>query len=122
MVFIGPISSIFDVVTLAYVACVRRQRGRTAIDVSVGLVRRRAADADAYRAHDPHSAYSVHPESRGVARHFANGEHHGVWHLSAVLIVGRAFGNGSSAAVVFPVARWDPAELLRTDATCETSL
>ena len=63
MVFIGPISSIFDIVTfLCHVECVRCEHGRKAVAVSIGLVCRRTADANADRAHDPHAAYSLHPE------------------------------------------------------------
>ena len=50
-----------------HVARVRREHGREAVAVSVGLVRGRPADADADRAHDPHAAHSVHSEPRGDA-------------------------------------------------------
>src|SRR4030081_335398 len=40
----------------------------------------------------------------------------------AVLAARRAFGDGTLADVVLPLACWNPAQLLHTDATGETSL
>ena len=107
MVFIGPISSIFDIVTFILMWHVfGANTRREAIVVSVGLVRRRAADADAHRAHDPHAAHSLHSEPRRDAGHPVDGQHHGLRHLSAVLAARRTSRVGAAAGGLFPVARW----------------
>ena len=122
MVFIGPISSIFDVVTFLVMWNVFRcKHGRKPVAVPVRLVCRRTADADADRAYDPHAAYSVHSEPRRHAGHCVDRNDHGVRHLSAVLITRRALRNGAAAVVVFPVARRNSAQLLRADATGKNS-
>src|ERR1035437_10711057 len=105
-----------------HVAEIWREHYRKAVSVSVGLVRCGIAHADADRAHDSHAAHPIHPKPRSNARYSANGQHHGVWHLSAVLAARRAFGDGRPAAVVFPVACWNPAQLLLTHATRENPL
>ena len=73
-----------------HVVCVRRQHGREAIAVSIRLVCRRLADANADRAHDPHPAYPLHPKPRRYARHSVDGLDHGFRHLSALLVARRA--------------------------------
>ena len=123
MVFIGPISSIFDIVTFLVMwnvfgaNTVEKQSLFQSGWFVVGLLTQTHN-----RAHDPHPAYSLHPESGRHASHSADGLDHGFRHLSAVLVAGRAFGNGAVAAVLFPLARRNPAELLRAHATGETSL
>ena len=100
----------------------RSEHDRKAIAVSIGLVCRRIADADDNRAHDPDPAYPVHSESGRDAGHPADGLDHGFRHLSAILVGGRAFGVGAIAVVLFPLARRNPALLLRPHATYETNL
>ena len=118
MVFIGPISSIFDIVTfLRHVECVWCKYGRKAVAVSIRLVCRWTPDTNDNRAYDPHAAYSLHSESSRYASHSVDGLDHGFRHVSAVLVTGRAFGNGATAIVLFPVACWNSAQLLRAHAT-----
>ncbi len=63
MVFFGPISSIFDVLTFSLMWWVfKGQYAGNADAVPVRLVRGRAAVANADRAHDPHAQNSVYPE------------------------------------------------------------
>lgn len=101
---------------------VRCEYSRKAIAVSIGLVCRRIADADADCAHDPHSAYPLHSESSGHAGYSVDGVDYGDRHLSAVLVARRAFGIGAVAVVLFPLACRNPALLLRPHANRETDL
>ena len=69
MVFIGPISSIFDYATYGDDAlCVRRLEQSAAVPDR--LVRRIASDADAHHPHHPHRQDSVHrkPSQSGADR------------------------------------------------------
>ena len=66
MVWIGPISSIFDITTFALLWYVFGANSTGApVAVPVRLVHRGPADADADRAHDPHAQDPV-PAERGV--------------------------------------------------------
>ena len=68
MVFIGPISSIFDFTTFCMMLFVfDAEHVGAAVPVPDRLVRRVAADADADHPHHPHAEDSVHPEPRGGA-------------------------------------------------------
>ena len=123
MVFIGPISSIFDIVTFVVMWYVfGANTVEHAVAVPVGLVRRGPADANADRAHDPHAAHSFHPKPRGHAGDPADRLRHGGRHLSAVLAARRASRLCAAAPVVFPLARRNPAQLLPADAADEAHL
>ena len=122
MVFIGPISSIFDILTFVVMWYVfRRELGRAPVAVPVGLVRRRAADADADRAHDPHAARSVHSEPRGPPV---------ILLTATVMAVGiyvpfsplASHSEWCRCRVLFPVARRNPAQLLPAHAAHEAHL
>ena len=123
MVFIGPISSIFDIVTFLvmwHVFAANTVEKQSL--VSIGLVCRRLADANDHRAHDPNPAYPLHPKQGRDAGHSVDGLDHGFRYLSAVLVGGGAFGIGAVAVGLFPVARRNPAELLRAHAIDEADL
>ena len=85
MVWIGPISSVFDITTFLLLWFVFHAHGpgrRT--DLSVWLVHREPAVADAHRAHDSHGEDPVHPEpgrGAGVVTHVG---HHGRRPVSAL--------------------------------------
>src|ERR1022692_1789625 len=104
-----------------HVACIQREHGRASVSIPVWLVRRRIADADIDRAYDPHSAHSLHSEPCRHARNTIDNMHYGDRYLLAVLAARRACGDGTIADVVFPMACWNPAQLLRTHATGKTS-
>ena len=77
MLFIGPISSVFDITTFAilwYVFGANNVEPRIAVPGR--LVHRGVALADADRAHDPHGEDPVHPEPRLVAgaNHHCHGD------------------------------------------------
>jgi Mg2+-importing ATPase len=65
MVWIGPVSSVFDITTFWLMWYVFGANDRRApVAVPVGLVHRRPADADAGGAHDPHAQDAVPAEQR----------------------------------------------------------
>jgi Mg2+-importing ATPase len=110
MVFIGPISSIFDIVT--FVVMWRVFSANTVESQSLfqsGWFRSRTADADTDRAHDPHAACSLHSEPGRHTRDHVDRMRYGGRHLSAVFAGRRAFGNGGIADVVLPLACRNPA-------------
>ena len=113
MVFIGPLSSIFDVVTFLVMWYVFwRQLGGAPGIVSVRLVRGRAAHANPDRAYDPHPARAVPAKPRLRAGDAADRDHHGHRHSPAVPGARPASGPGAAASRIFPLASRDPTELL----------
>src|SRR5262252_964520 len=98
-----------------HVACVWSQYDRETVALPIRLVRRRLANADADRAHDPNAAHSLHSESGCHAGYPSHGEHHGDRHLSTILAAGRACGYGPAAGGILPVARGHSARLLLAD-------
>src|SRR5215467_6235653 len=95
-----------------HVACVWSQYDRETVALPIRLVRRRLANADADRAHDPNAAHSLHSESGCHAGYPTHGKHHGDRHLSTILAPGRACGYGPAADGILPVARGHSARLL----------
>jgi hypothetical protein len=123
MVFIGPISSIFDVVTFLVmwnVFAANTVEKQSLFQSGWFVVGLHHADAD--RAHDPHPTHPVHSEPGGYACYLINCQHYGVRHLPAVLTDRSAFGDGAVAAGVFRLAGWNFVELLLSYATGENGL
>ena len=104
------------------VECVPREHCGETVIVPVWLVCSWTADANINRAYDPHAAYSVHSEPSRHARYHINRKHHGIRHLPAILIAGRAFGNGAAAVIVFWLAGGNSAQLLRAHATDQNNI
>ena len=82
ILFIGPISSIFDYTTyLRHALRVRLLGPATSVAVPDRLVRRVAADADADHPHHPHQPDSVPPEPGELAADGHHGGDHGRRHV-----------------------------------------
>ena len=106
MVFVGPTSSIFDIATFVVMwYVVRRQHPGAPVAVSIGLVHRVAAHADADRAHDSHGEGAVHPESGHVAGACDDGRDHRGGAAAPLRTVGPKARPRAAARVVFPLAR-----------------
>ena len=110
MMYIGPISSIFDYATFGLMWFVYRCSEHSAPGdyhgafVSDGVVRGIAADADADCAHHPDEPDTVHPEFAELAVVPGDADYHGHRRLPALLAGDGAFpGIGAAAGVVVGV-------------------
>lgn len=116
MVFFGPISSIFDILTFGLMWWVFHAN---TVEMQTlfqsGWFIEGAAVADADCAHDPHPAHSVRSEPRRVAavRHDSGGDGRG--HCPAVLAAGGLPAAAGAAAQLLPVAGGDPGGLYGAD-------
>ena len=112
IIFIGPISSIFDYATFAmmwWLFCAHA--GPHNVAVSDRLVRGIAADADVDHPHHPHQQDSLHPEPCQLAVDRDDGGDYGLWHSLAVFAAGSLPGHDGIAAAVLAVVAPDVARL-----------
>ena len=132
IIFIGPISSIFDYTTYALMwfffkcsnlglaagaagagrALCQSDRRRPHLRrraVQHRLVRRIADDADAHRPRHPHQPDSVHPVARELATDDDDHRHHGHRRVAAVFAAGAVSGIRAAAVAILAAAgdrRW----------------
>ena len=116
MIFIGPISSVFDILTYLVMwkvfGCNSPEHQAL---FPVRLVHRRPSLADADRTHDPHAEDSFHPEQSFLAGHRTDRPDHGHRYPPALHPPGQLHRTDRSSAELLPVAGRNPYLLLRTD-------
>ena len=123
MVWIGPVSSIFDITTYLLLWHVFGANSTVpSVVLSNGLVRRKFADANADRAHDPYTQDSISPERGRGARAGADGRCHPRRHGTALHGPGCEVRHGCAPAGVLRLGGVDGIHLLRADPTDETGL
>lgn len=116
MIWIGPISSIFDIATYMVMWWVFKCQGvGHGIPLPVGLVCRGFALADTHRSHDPHPQGSVHPEFCLMACDADDLLHHGCRHLHSVQFIRQFDRLKSSSMDLLSMAGRHSAVLLRID-------
>ena len=116
MVFFGPISSIFDILTFCLMWWVFHA------NTPVWLVRGWPAVADVDCAYDPHAQDPVYSEPRGLAADRDDAAGDGGRDCAAVLAAGRLFAASGVAAKLLPVANCHPGGLYDADADGERFL
>jgi len=94
---------------------VRREDDCPAEPLPVGLVRRRPADTDADRPHDPHAQTALHPEPCRCAADDDDGGDHGRRDLAANGAAGRLLQAGAAADRVLRMACQLPRRLRPVD-------
>ncbi len=139
IVFIGPISSIFDYTTYAMMWFVFKCNDLDLVPpaelaarfanycrpgtnlrrraVSHRLVCRIADDPDAHHPRHSHQPDSVHPIARQLATHDDHDHHHGHWRVSALFAAGDLSGLCAAAATLLAAPALDLDLLCRTDAS-----
>ena len=121
MVFIGPISSIFDVTTFLLLWFVfRANSARAAGAVPIRLVRRGPAVADAHRAHDPHEKIPFVQSTAALPVLLVTTAIMAVGMWVPFSHFGRGVRHGAAAMVVLPVAGRHAPGVLRVTQTVKT--
>lgn len=122
MIWIGPISSIFDIATYMVMWWVFKCQAGHGIPFPVGLVCRGFALADTHRSHDPHPQGSVHPEFCLMACDADDLLHHGNRPLYSVHHIRQFDRPDSSSMDLLSMAHRHSAVLLRIDAMAQNPL